>query len=195
MTRCVVTFSAPAFALGSLHVTDERSDALDDVFDFTQARCGTSPSKRPERSLSFSRRICRNAAHIRKTPRNATRERSARDELPGMRIMAAVTFMAALGATGSATTVTVAPSSIGFKQAMAACPGALAAVSFTLGHVRIAELPGVSSDLDDTVPTAQTIALTSASGNANVTVNAKTRQVSANNVKLSGKTVACIGHD
>jgi hypothetical protein len=79
---------------------------------------------------------------------------------------------------------------------MAACPGALAGITFTLGHVRIAEQAGVSSDVDDANPAAQTIVLTPASGGgANVTVDATKHLVTAKNVKLSGNNVACVAPD
>ncbi len=110
-----------------------------------------------------------------------------------MRFFVAVALLAAaLGAAG-ATTVTVAPSTLSFKQALAACPGSLAAITIASYHVRVAEAPGVSSDTDDAAPPVQTIALSGAGGAANVSVNAKTHAVTAHNVKLSGKAVACIG--
>ena len=112
-----------------------------------------------------------------------------------MRALAAVALLAALGAAGATSTVTVAPASLSFKEAMAACPGSLAAITFTLNHVRVAEQAGVSSDIDASAPPMQTIALTGANGTASVTVNAKTHQVTAKNVKLSGKNAACIAPD
>ncbi len=113
-----------------------------------------------------------------------------------MRILAVLSLLAALGAASSPATVTVAQSNLSFKQAMAACPGALAGVTFTLNHLRIAEMAGVSSDLDDADPASQTLTLTAAGGgSATVKVDAQTRQVTAKNVKLSGKNVACIAPD
>ena len=113
-----------------------------------------------------------------------------------MRIVAVLSLLAALGASGTPSSVTVAPSSTSFKQAMDACPGALAGISFTLGHVRIAEQAGVDSDIDSSDPTAQAITLTaSGGGSAAVTVNAQTHTVSAKNVKLSGNNVACVSPD
>ncbi|HTX58689.1 MAG TPA: hypothetical protein VMH02_03355 [Verrucomicrobiae bacterium] len=109
--------------------------------------------------------------------------------------LAAVLGTAAVaGAAG--TSVTVGASNTSFKAAMAACPGALAGITFTLNHVRIAELAGVSSDIDDADPTAQLVTLTAANGaSAAVTVDAKAHTVAAKHVKLAGKTVACVSAD
>jgi hypothetical protein len=114
-----------------------------------------------------------------------------------MRPFAALLLLAALGATGAPASVTVQPSSIGFKQALAACPAdALGAVSLTLGHVRVAEGPGVESDIDAENPSAQMLTLSSASKSAAVTVNALKNTVSAKHVTLaSSKRVACVAPD
>lgn len=113
-----------------------------------------------------------------------------------MRIVAVLSLLAALGASAAPVSVTVAPSNTSFKEAMAACPGAMAGISFTLGHLRVAEQAGVDSDLDDADPTAQTLTLTAADGGtASVKIDAKTRTVIAKNVKLSGTSVACVSPD
>ncbi|MBV8066861.1 MAG: hypothetical protein JO113_02705, partial [Candidatus Eremiobacteraeota bacterium] len=76
------------------------------------------------------------------------------------RPFAAAMLVVAMGAAATSS-VTVQPSSIGFKQALASCPaGSLAAISLTLGHLRVAEGPGVDSDIDDANPNAQTVTLT-----------------------------------
>jgi hypothetical protein len=110
---------------------------------------------------------------------------------------AAVLLVVALGAAGAPATVAVQPSSIGFKSALAACPsGTLASISLTLGHVRVAEAPGVESDIDDANPSAQTLTLTSGSAAATATVNAAKNTVTAKHVTLaSGKRVACVAPD
>lgn len=106
-------------------------------------------------------------------------------------------LVALLGAAAAPSSVTVQPSSIGFKQAMAACPaGTLGAISLTLGHVRVAEGPGVSSDIDDANPSAQTVTLSSSGASATATVNASKNTVSAKHVTLaSGRRVACVAPD
>ncbi len=106
-------------------------------------------------------------------------------------------LVVALGAAGSSSHVTVNPSSIGFKDALAACPsGTLASISLTLGHVRVAEASGVDSDIDDANPAAQTITLTSGTKSATATVNAHANTVAAKHVTLaSGKRVACVAPD
>ena len=112
------------------------------------------------------------------------------------RSFAAILLFVTLGAAGS-TAVKVQPSSIGFKEALAACPsGTLAGISITLGHVRISEAAGVDSDIDDSNPNAQSIMLSSGGKSASVMVNASKETVSAKNVTLaSGKRVACVAPD
>jgi len=110
---------------------------------------------------------------------------------------AVATLVALLGAAGTPATVTVQPSSIGFKQALAACPtGTLAAITLTLGHVRVAEGAGVNSDIDDANPSAQTISLSATSASATAKVDASKNTVWAKHVTLaSGKRVACVAPD
>jgi hypothetical protein len=116
-----------------------------------------------------------------------------------MKILASILLAAATVATASAgtmPTVIVQASNVSFKDSMAACPGALAGISFTLGHLRVAEHAGVVSDLDDANPSAQVLMLQDANGaSATVNVNAKMRAVSAKNVKLGNKNVACVSAD
>jgi hypothetical protein len=114
-----------------------------------------------------------------------------------MRPFAMVLFLGVLGAGGAPASVTVAPSSIGFKQALAACPaGTLGAISLTLGHVRVAEGPGVESDINAASPNAQSVMLSNGSESATAMVNASKSTVSARHVTLaSGKRVACVAPD
>jgi hypothetical protein len=106
-------------------------------------------------------------------------------------------LLCALGASGSSGSVTLHPSSIGFKEALAACPsGTLAAISLTLGHLRVSESPGVDSDVDSANPNSQTVMLSSGSKGATATVNALRNTVSAKHVTLaSGNRVACVAPD
>jgi len=114
-----------------------------------------------------------------------------------MRPLVVLSLLAALGATGAKQTVNVNPSSIGFKDALAACPsGTLAAVSFTLGHMRIAESAGVDSDIDSSGANGNTVSLTNGSRSAVASVNASKSTVSAQHVTLAaGKRVACVAPD
>ncbi len=114
-----------------------------------------------------------------------------------MKPFASVVLLVALGASGAPSTVTVQPSSIGFKAALAACPqGTLGAISLTLGHVRVAEGPGVDSDIDSANPNAQTVMLSNGSRAATARVNAGKTSVSAMHVMLaSNKRVACVAPD
>jgi spore maturation protein SpmA len=116
-----------------------------------------------------------------------------------MKILAPFLLAAATVATavaGTMPSVTVQASNVSFKDAMAACPGALAGISFSLNHLRVSEQAGVVSDLDDANPMAQVLMLQDAKGaSATVTVNAKAHTVSAKNVKLGNKNVACVSAD
>ena len=113
-----------------------------------------------------------------------------------IRPFAIIASFAALGAAGSSS-VTVQPSSIGFKDALAACPsGTLGAISLTLGHVRVAEGPGVDSDIDDANPSAQSVMLSSGSKSATATVNASKNTIAAKHVTLASHgRVACVAPD
>lgn len=106
-------------------------------------------------------------------------------------------FVVACGAAGGTTSVTVQPSNISFRAMHAACPpGTLAAIALSLGHVRIAESPGVDADVDDANTRAQVVTLTSGSKTATATVNAHENMVSAKHVTLaSSRRVACVAAD
>lgn len=114
-----------------------------------------------------------------------------------MRPLAVALLVAACGAGAAPTSVTVARSNISFSSAIAACPsGTLGAISLALGHVRVAEGPGVTTDIDDADPNAQTVTLTSGSKTATATVNASKNTVQAKNVKLASRNrVACVAPD
>jgi hypothetical protein len=114
-----------------------------------------------------------------------------------MRPLAAVLLVAVLGAAGSPSTVTVQPSNISFRSALGSCPsGTLAAISLTLGHVRVSEAEGVDSDIDDANPSAQTVTLSMGSKSATALVNAHANTVTAKHVTLqSAHRVACVAPD
>jgi hypothetical protein len=114
-----------------------------------------------------------------------------------MRSFALLLPLVALGASGAPGSVTVQPSSIGFKDALAACPsGTLAAISITLGHMRISEAAGVDSDIDDANPSAQTVTLSLGSKSATAKVDAAKHVVSAKHVTAaSANRVACVSAD
>ncbi len=114
-----------------------------------------------------------------------------------MKFLALLILVGAVGAAGASTMVTVQPSSIGFEHALAACPaGTLAAISLTLGHVRVAEAAGVDTDMDSANPNAQSVTLSSGSRTATAMVNASKNTVAAKHVTLaSAKRVACVAPD
>jgi hypothetical protein len=113
-----------------------------------------------------------------------------------IRPLAGLLLFVACGAAASATTVKVQPSNISFRSMHAACADALAGISLSLGHVRIAESAGVDSDVDDSNTRAQVVTLTSGSKTATATVNAHENSVTAKHVTLaSGNRVACVAPD
>jgi hypothetical protein len=115
-----------------------------------------------------------------------------------MRVLAALALVAALGASGASATVTVSGSSMTFKDAMKACgPGPLAAITFASSHLRVAEQPGVTVDLDAGSPTAQVVTLSSLTGaSAVATIDAVAHTVTAKHVTLAaGKQVACVSQE
>lgn len=116
---------------------------------------------------------------------------------PHIRSFAVIALFAAVAATEAATSVTVQPSNISFRQALAACPpDALGGISLTLGHVRVSEGPGVDSDIDAENPSAQVVTLSSGSKSAIATVNALKNTVAAKHVTLeSHRRVACVAPD
>lgn len=114
-----------------------------------------------------------------------------------IRSFAVVLLFSVLGATGVPASVTINPSSIGFEQALAACsPGTLGAISLTLGHLRVAEAPGVHVDIDAGNVSAQTVLFSIGSKNASATVNALKNTIAAKHVTVvSRNRVACVAPD
>ncbi len=114
-----------------------------------------------------------------------------------MKHYALVALLVALGATGASSTITIQPSSIGFKDALAACPsGTLGAITLTLGHLRVAEAAGVASDIDSASADSQSVMLSRGSSNATARVNASKNSVSAKHVvAASSNRVACLKPD
>jgi hypothetical protein len=113
------------------------------------------------------------------------------------RSFAVLALLAALGAAGTPTTVTVTPSNLTFKRALAVCAaGTLGSITLSLGHVRVSEAPGVSTDIDDTNPSAQLVTLSTGTQSATATVNASKNTVTAAHVTLeSARRVACVAPD
>lgn len=114
-----------------------------------------------------------------------------------MKVFSVTLLVAALGATASSSSVIVQSSNISFRQALAACPsGTLGAISFALGHLRVAEASGVDTDIDSANPNAQTVTFTSGNRAASAFVNASKRIVAAKNVTLASlRRVACVAAD
>lgn len=114
-----------------------------------------------------------------------------------MRSFVAVLLLATLGATSAGTTVTVQRSNINFRDMHAACPaGSLAGIAFTLGHVRIAEMQDVESDIDSANVNAQVITLTKGEQTAVATADAAKDTVTAKHVTLQSRNrVACVAPD
>jgi hypothetical protein len=99
-----------------------------------------------------------------------------------------------IAATGGSTTLR--DSVLTFRQALAACPGALGSVTFAVNHARVAGAEGV--DTDETEPDANgtlTVVLQDpASGkSAKIGLDQRSRKVTAKNMRVeSGGRVACI---
>ena len=93
--------------------------------------------------------------------------------------------------------VTLKPSSMTFQQALAACPGALGSVTFTLGHSRVAAAAGVASDSDADAAGVETVTFSGAKGAAaTIVANGHARTVSGKNVTtVSNGQVACVKPD
>jgi hypothetical protein len=108
-----------------------------------------------------------------------------------------LSLLVALGAAAEPTTVTVTPSNVTFKRALAACPaGALGSITFALGHVRVAGAPDVETDIDATNISAQLVTLSTGSKSATATVNAAKNTVTAAHVTLElNRRVACVAPD
>jgi hypothetical protein len=98
-----------------------------------------------------------------------------------------------LPSTAAATSVKLTPSSISMSSALKACPNAVGAISFVLGHTRIAEAPGVRASYSGSAVQTVTFRDASSSTLARVTANAHTSTVNGSSVKAAaGKTVACV---
>jgi hypothetical protein len=93
--------------------------------------------------------------------------------------------------------VTLKPSSMTFQQALAACPGALGSVTFSLGHSRVAAAAGVSTDTDADAAGVETVKFAGTKGEAaTIVANGHARSVNGKNVtaKANG-SVACVMPD
>lgn len=108
----------------------------------------------------------------------------------GFKEVAAAVLIAATG--GSAT---LHDSRVSFKDALGACGGALGSVSFSLNHARVAGAAGIETDETQDSNGNMRVVLQNASGtkSARVTIDQKTRSVSAKNMRVEKRgTVACI---
>jgi hypothetical protein len=114
---------------------------------------------------------------------------------------ASVTFVALVLAAVSPVAaasgpVTLTASSVTFKQALAACPGALGSITFTLGHSRVAATSGVSTQTDTSSAGVDTITFSGPGGGATVVANGHDRSVSGKHVAAKMKNqVACVMPD
>lgn len=106
----------------------------------------------------------------------------------------AFVLSATLAAGAASGPTTLKPSSMSYQQALAACPGALGSVTFTLGHSRVAAAPGVATDSDADTAGVETVKFVGAKGaQSTIVTNGHAHTVSGNNVtaKANG-TVACV---
>jgi hypothetical protein len=101
-----------------------------------------------------------------------------------------------LPTAAASTTVKLTPSSISMSSALKACPGALGAVSFVLGHTRIAEQKGVHVAYSGSSVQTVTFKDATTGDTAKVESNAHASTVSGANVKAaSNGSVACVFKD
>jgi hypothetical protein len=106
----------------------------------------------------------------------------------------AFVLSATLAAGAASGPVTLKPSSASFQQALAACPGALGSVTFTLGHSRVAAGAGVDTDSDADAAGVETVKFGDAKGaQATIVANGHARTVSGDKVTVkSNGTIACV---
>ena len=113
-------------------------------------------------------------------------------------IIFALVMAGGAGAVALASSVTLQPSTLTFKQALSACTGSLGSITFTLGHARAASLPGVTEQVDSSTAGIDTITFASDSTgkSATATANGHTHAVTAKNVQVKWKNqVACVNPD
>ncbi|MEO6834472.1 MAG: hypothetical protein ABI231_01005 [Candidatus Tumulicola sp.] len=104
----------------------------------------------------------------------------------------------AAAASAATSAITLQGSTLTFKQAIATCPGALGTVTFSLGHSRVASLPGVSDQIDTSSSGIDTITFTNdkTGKTAVVTANGHKSTVSAKNVQVKWHDqLACVMPD
>jgi hypothetical protein len=97
-----------------------------------------------------------------------------------------------------AAPVNLQPSTLTFKQAISACSGSLGSVTFTLGHARVASLPGVTEQVDTSSAGVDSITFTNETTgkSASATANGHTHMVNAKNAQVKWKNqLACINPD
>jgi hypothetical protein len=107
---------------------------------------------------------------------------------------AAAAALVFIAATSGSTTLR--DSVLTFRQALAACPGALGSVSFAVNHARVAAAEGIDSDESETNEYGQlTVVLQDPNSgkSAKIDLDQRTRTVTAKNLRVeSGGKVACI---
>ncbi len=110
----------------------------------------------------------------------------------------ALLMAGAANAAAAGSAVTLQPSTLTFKQAISACSGSLGSITFTLGHARVASLPGVSDETDTSSAGIDTVTFTNdkSGQTAMAKVNGHNSTVSAKNVEVKWKNqLACVNPD
>jgi hypothetical protein len=112
-------------------------------------------------------------------------------------LLLAGALQASAATSSASSSATITPSSLTFKQALAACPGALGSVTFSLGHARVAAAVDVTMQSDVSSSGVETITLTSEKGpSATVVANGHDHTVAAKNVQVKWKgQLACVMPD
>jgi hypothetical protein len=108
-------------------------------------------------------------------------------------LVKAMALVAVVAVSGGAT---LHDSTITFRRALDACPGALGSVSFALGHARVAASEGVDMEETEADPNGRldvTLQTTSGNQSAAVAIDQRARSVSAKHVRVElNRRVACI---
>lgn len=107
--------------------------------------------------------------------------------------MLKLAVFALLAAIGGSTTIQ--PSNVSFREALAACPGALGTVSFAMHFARVTTAEGAFFTESEPVNGAFDATLENESGSksARVSIDQPRRSIKAKNVELKRNgTVACI---
>ncbi len=146
-------------------------------------------------SVIFLDRAMWQRSRVRATrgPRGHKAPRANVEAMKASATLVMLALTAVVPTAASAGSVTLSGSSLSFKQALSACPGALGSVTFVLGHSRVVATPGVSTQTDTTQAGIDTVTFSGNGKGASVVVNGHDRSVSGKHVQPTSRNqVACV---